>query len=64
MVSETSAVDGGVRPSSGDADHPRDIGRAAFLLCCAGSSFCALPLDRVAEIMRALPIEPMAGAPR
>jgi purine-binding chemotaxis protein CheW len=64
MVSETSAVDGGLQPSGGNADRPRDIGRAAFLLCRAGSSFCALPLDRVAEIMRALPIEPMAGAPR
>jgi purine-binding chemotaxis protein CheW len=64
MVSETSIVDGGLKPSGGNADRPRDIGRAAFLLCRAGSSFCALPLDRVAEIMRALPIEPMAGAPR
>jgi hypothetical protein len=64
MVSETSAADGGVQSSGGDADRPRDIGRAAFLLCCAGSSFYALPLDRVAEVMRALPVEPMAGAPR
>ena len=64
MVSETSAVNGGLQPSGGNADRPHEIGRAAFLLCRAGSSFCALPLDQVAEIMRALPIEAIAGAPR
>jgi purine-binding chemotaxis protein CheW len=64
MVSETSAVGGGVAPSQGNADCLHEVGRTPFLLCRAGSNFCALPLDRVAEIMRALPIEPVAGAPR
>jgi len=64
MASETSAVGGGIRPSGGNADRLHEISRAPFLLCRAGSNFCALPLDRVAEIMRALPIEAVAGAPR
>ena len=34
-----------------------------WLLCRAGSSLCALPLGCVVEIMRILPIEPIAGAP-
>jgi purine-binding chemotaxis protein CheW len=35
----------------------------AWLLCHAGSSFYALPLCHVVEIMRILPIDPVAGAP-
>jgi purine-binding chemotaxis protein CheW len=34
-----------------------------WLLCRAGSSLCALPLANVVEIMRALRVEPVAGAP-
>lgn len=34
-----------------------------WLLCRAGSSLCALPLANVVEIMPALRIEPVAGAP-
>lgn len=33
------------------------------LLCLAGSSFCALPLEHVVETIRPLAIEPLAGAP-
>ncbi len=33
------------------------------LLCVAGSNFCALPLEHVAEITRPLPIEAISGAP-
>lgn len=33
------------------------------LLCRAGSSLCALPLEHVVEIMRILPIESIAHAP-
>lgn len=34
-----------------------------FLHCRVGSRHCALPLGAVSEIMRPLPIEPLAGAP-
>jgi purine-binding chemotaxis protein CheW len=37
--------------------------RGAWLLCRAGSSFCALPLGHVVEVMRVLPIEALAGTP-
>jgi len=36
---------------------------APWLLCRAGRHLCALPLDRVAETMRPLPIQPLAAAP-
>jgi purine-binding chemotaxis protein CheW len=63
MVSETRAVGGGGAPPSGETNDGRREFGTPFLLCRAGSNFCALPLDRVAEIMRALPIEALAGAP-
>jgi purine-binding chemotaxis protein CheW len=34
-----------------------------WLLCRAGSSFYALPLGQVVEVMRILPIDALAGAP-
>ena len=34
-----------------------------WLLCRAGPHLCALPLEQVAEVMRPLPFEPLAGAP-
>jgi purine-binding chemotaxis protein CheW len=47
-------------------DKPRSNTSAdqkVWLLCRAGSFLCALPLGYVVEIMRILPIEPIAGAP-
>lgn len=38
--------------------------RANWLLCRAGRNLCAIPLAHVIEIMRPLPIEAVAGAPR
>jgi len=35
----------------------------SWLLCRAGSHLCALPLTQIAEVMRLLPIEPLAEAP-
>jgi len=46
-----------------DAAMPADAA-AAWLLCRTGSLLCALPVDQVGEIMRALPLEPFAAAPR
>jgi len=34
------------------------------LICRVQSRLCALPLRHVVEILRALPVEPVAGAPR
>jgi purine-binding chemotaxis protein CheW len=51
-----SAVNG--EPGSG-----ANAGQDAWLLCRAGSSFCALPLEHVVEVMRMLPIEVFAGVP-
>jgi purine-binding chemotaxis protein CheW len=51
------AVTGGI-----DAD--LDSRNAAdWLLCRAGAGLCALPLGHVLEIMRPLPIEPVAAPP-
>jgi purine-binding chemotaxis protein CheW len=33
------------------------------LICRAGTQLCALPIEHVIEIMRGLPVEPIAGAP-
>jgi len=35
----------------------------SWLLCRAGSHLCALPLTQISEVMRLLPIEPLAEAP-
>jgi len=35
----------------------------SWLLCRAGSHLCALPLAHVVEVMRPLPVEPLADAP-
>jgi purine-binding chemotaxis protein CheW len=37
---------------------------ASWLLCRAGTMLCALPVEQVVEIMRMLPLEPFAAAPR
>lgn len=34
-----------------------------WLLCRAGARLCALPLETVIEVMRLLPVEPLAGSP-
>ncbi len=46
-------------PSRGPV-RPRD---RASLVCRVAARLCALPLSSVIETMRALPIEPIAGAP-
>lgn len=46
-------------PRPGDGDTAPSSG----LLCRAGSALAALPVEQVIEIMRALPLEPIAGAP-
>lgn len=39
-------------------------GRRHRLLCRTGVHLCAVPLEHVIEVMRALPIRPVSGAPR
>jgi purine-binding chemotaxis protein CheW len=46
-----------------EPDNGADRQRNFWLLCRAGSARYALPLEHVVEIMRILPIEPIAGAP-
>jgi purine-binding chemotaxis protein CheW len=38
--------------------------RKAWLLCRAGTMLCALPIGHVVEVMRALAVEQVAGAPK
>ena len=49
----TGAVDAGLGGRSS----------ADWLLCRAGAGLCALPLAHIVEIMRLLPIEPVASPP-
>ena len=39
---------------------PDPAGGSSWLLCRAGAGLCALPLEHVVEIMRALPVEAVA----
>jgi purine-binding chemotaxis protein CheW len=48
---------------AGEPDSRANTGQEDWLLCHAGSSHYALPLGNVVEIMRVLPIEPIADAP-
>lgn len=48
--------------SSPSDDGTSSVERQAVLLCQVGSIVCALPLPHVAETMRPLPIEAVAGA--
>lgn len=50
-------------PVIGGADGCVHDSRELWLLCRAGPPLCALPLGHVIEVMRTLPIEPIAGAP-
>ena len=50
-------------PALGDPNGCVSGSRALWLLCRAGPPLCALPLGHVVEVMRILPIEPIAGAP-
>ena len=38
-------------------------GRQRLLVVRAGASLCAVPLDHIVEIMRALPVKPVTSAP-
>jgi purine-binding chemotaxis protein CheW len=43
--------------------HPDGPGRQSLLLVRAGAGLCAVPLDHVIEVMRALPVKPVTNAP-
>jgi purine-binding chemotaxis protein CheW len=66
MASHATAPAGQIRkkrlpPPVSDLD---GVDRASWLLCRAGPHLCALPTDRVIEIMRVLPLDPFPAAPR
>jgi purine-binding chemotaxis protein CheW len=50
-------------PPATPATKPISVERSRWLLCRAGHLRCALPIGHVIEIMRPLPVEPVAGAP-
>jgi purine-binding chemotaxis protein CheW len=50
----------GLPPGAANLD---DAVQPTWLLCRAGTMLCALPIEQVIEIMRVLPLEPIAGAP-
>jgi purine-binding chemotaxis protein CheW len=63
MVSEATTM--AVRPQPKQSASAGEEGvRANWLLCRAGTNLCAIPLAHVIEIMRPLPIEAVAEAPR
>lgn len=59
---ETAAVN---RPGCDQSTTKHDVidRRAAWLLCRTGTQHCALPVEHIIEIMRSMPVEPLAGAP-
>jgi purine-binding chemotaxis protein CheW len=63
MNLETTAVRAEEGPSARYHTRVDDAVRTSWLLCRAGAVLCALPIDRVVEIMRLLPIEQIAGVP-
>jgi purine-binding chemotaxis protein CheW len=42
----------------------REAGRNVALICRVETRFCAIAVEQVSEIMRPLPIEPLAAMPR
>lgn len=50
-------------PAIGEPASGARGGHETSLLCRVGSSLCALPLEHVGEIMRILPVAPVANAP-
>jgi len=63
MREETATSASQHRPAPHEAAADK-ANQRSWLLCRAGSVLCALPIEQVLEIMRLLPIEPMAGAPK
>jgi purine-binding chemotaxis protein CheW len=66
MMSEPTTTsmrqDQSARPGVGTMLAPQS-GRRSWLICRAGRLLCALPIEHVLEIMRVLPVNPLAGAP-
>lgn len=61
MLDMTATAEGQssvLSPGSGAGTHQ------SWLLCRAASMLCALPVEQVLEVMRVLPVEPFAAAPR
>jgi purine-binding chemotaxis protein CheW len=64
MTREAMAPRPGQDRSPPIAMNADESGRTSWLLCRAAAILCALPLEHVIEIMRALPLEQLAGTPR
>lgn len=59
----TAGVAGPGNPAASKGAAEQDAQRQR-LVCRAGNQLWAVPLDRVIEVMRALPIKPIPGGPR
>ncbi len=59
MANEATVAEPGRGPSGSAITG----GRTSWLLCRVGTRLCAIPLARVIEVMRQLPIEVVPGAP-
>jgi purine-binding chemotaxis protein CheW len=57
-ASENNSDVAGLPPVNHDG-----LGRQRLLVVRAGASLCAVPLDHIIEVMRALPVKPVASAP-
>ena len=66
MMRETTMTTGAPEPGNAAAREGAggEGGRQHRLVCRAGGQLCAVPLKHVIEVMRLLPIKPVAGAPR
>lgn len=63
MLREATAADPGQRSAPGGNGEDA-AALTSWLLCRAGAILSALPIEHVTEIMRMLPLERLAGAPR
>jgi purine-binding chemotaxis protein CheW len=64
MVNEATATEARLQRGHKAATSDAGAGRTSWLACRAGTRLCAIPLQHVIEILRVLPIETVAGAPR
>jgi purine-binding chemotaxis protein CheW len=64
MVSDATATAVRAQRAQFAATADDEDRRTSWLLCRAGTHLCAIPLGHVIEILRVLPIEAVAGAPR
>jgi len=63
MMLETTAASNGQERSAPRPSGATQAAGASWLVCRAGRRLNALPIERIAEVMRVLPLERISGAP-